>query len=187
MARGVLHRHVEKQLERQRAVGLRSTAALAPPMRGRRRQRARGGCCAPLAGRVALTALRALVPSLAPQCRAAPTAGLWRAHGRRGTGSVHIAVPRVFLVGFLMVPQLLHGYFFTDTFCIICQRALRCFSFSRGCSVAFLASSKPRDSDVSQDGRRSHASMCMWLRWMAAIRRVGLEPLSICLDDTSKH
>lgn len=59
---GGLRSHVEKQLEGVCAVGLGPAAALSPPVSGRRRQRGRGGGCAPLRARVALLAAFALSP-----------------------------------------------------------------------------------------------------------------------------
>lgn len=65
------------------------------------------------------------------------------------------------------------------------ERALGCFS--RGCSAGSLASSKPGATMMFHKMvAAAREVVCMWLR-SVAIRLLGLEPLSICLDDTSKH
>lgn len=79
---------------------------------------------------------------------------------------------------------------FSRTLIQIYQRALSCFS--RGCSAALLVSCKPGSEDwtseVSQDGRRSYAKLCVCgFARSSRSAGIGLEPLSIFLDDTSKH
>lgn len=60
---------------------------------------------------------------------------------------------------------------FTDTYSL-CQRALCCFS--RGCSAAFLASSKPGATTMFHKITRwsplAREVVCMWLRSIATIR-----------------